>query len=67
MKYAPFLHYFLLINPINELLIVEGERKGTEHLDLAGAQTQKPKALETLSPEGKKKSKGLMKLLGRSF
>ncbi|XP_051746713.1 liprin-beta-1 [Ctenopharyngodon idella] len=45
--------------------LVEGERKGTEHLDLAGAQTQKPKALETLSPEGKKKSKGLMKLLGR--
>ncbi|XP_067247836.1 liprin-beta-1 [Chanodichthys erythropterus] len=45
--------------------LVEGERKGTEHLDLAGAQTQKPKALETLSPEGKKKSRGLMKLLGR--
>lgn len=45
--------------------LVEGERKGTEHLDLAGAQTQKPKALETLSPEGKKKSKGIMKLLGR--
>ncbi|XP_067283030.1 liprin-beta-1 [Pseudorasbora parva] len=45
--------------------LVEGERKGAEHLDLAGAQTQKPKALETLSPEGKKKSKGIMKLLGR--
>ncbi|KAK7129883.1 hypothetical protein R3I93_019505 [Phoxinus phoxinus] len=45
--------------------LVEGERKGTEHLDLAGAQTQKPKALETLSPEGKKKSKGIMKFLGR--
>ncbi|XDV24710.1 hypothetical protein PO909_028806 [Leuciscus waleckii] len=45
--------------------LVEGERKGTEHLDLAGAQTHKPKALETLSPEGKKKSKGIMKFLGR--
>lgn len=45
--------------------LVEGERKGTEHLDLAGAQTQKLKALETLSPEGKKKSKGIMKFLGR--
>uniref|UniRef100_A0A8C1J074 PPFIA binding protein 1a n=1 Tax=Cyprinus carpio TaxID=7962 RepID=A0A8C1J074_CYPCA len=44
---------------------VEGERKGTEHLDLAGVQTQKPKALETHSPEGKKKSKGIMKLFGR--
>ncbi|XP_073694751.1 liprin-beta-1 isoform X2 [Garra rufa] len=45
--------------------LVERERKGTEHLDLAGVQTQKPKALETLSPEGKKKSKGIMKLFGR--
>uniref|UniRef100_A0A8C0XUY7 PPFIA binding protein 1a n=2 Tax=Cyprinus carpio TaxID=7962 RepID=A0A8C0XUY7_CYPCA len=41
------------------------KRKGTEHLDLAGVQTQKPKALETHSPEGKKKSKGIMKLFGR--
>uniref|UniRef100_A0A673KH87 Liprin-beta-1-like n=1 Tax=Sinocyclocheilus rhinocerous TaxID=307959 RepID=A0A673KH87_9TELE len=46
--------------------LIEGERKGTEHLDLAGVQTQKPKALETHSPEGKKKSKGIMKLFGRS-
>ncbi|XP_026081621.1 liprin-beta-1-like [Carassius auratus] len=45
--------------------LIEGERKGTEHLDLAGLQTQKPKALETYSPEGKKKSKGIMKLFGR--
>uniref|UniRef100_A0A9J8CQE7 PPFIA binding protein 1a n=2 Tax=Cyprinus carpio TaxID=7962 RepID=A0A9J8CQE7_CYPCA len=45
--------------------MIEGERKGTEHLDLAGVQTQKPKALETHSPEGKKKSKGIMKLFGR--
>uniref|UniRef100_A0A673HYD7 Liprin-beta-1-like n=1 Tax=Sinocyclocheilus rhinocerous TaxID=307959 RepID=A0A673HYD7_9TELE len=44
---------------------VEGERKGTEHLDLAGVQTQKTKALVTHSPEGKKKSKGIMKLFGR--
>uniref|UniRef100_A0A8C2ID35 PPFIA binding protein 1a n=1 Tax=Cyprinus carpio TaxID=7962 RepID=A0A8C2ID35_CYPCA len=44
---------------------VEGERKGAEHLDLAGVQTQKTKALETHSPEGKKKSKGIMKLFGR--
>lgn len=60
-------HCFCNINPIHELLAVEGERKRTEHLDLAGAQTHKPKALETLSPEGKKKSKGIMKFLGRSF
>uniref|UniRef100_A0A672KG06 Liprin-beta-1-like n=1 Tax=Sinocyclocheilus grahami TaxID=75366 RepID=A0A672KG06_SINGR len=45
--------------------LIEGEREGTEHLDLAGVQTQKPKALETHSPEGKKKSKGIMKLFGR--
>uniref|UniRef100_A0A671QYD1 Liprin-beta-1-like n=1 Tax=Sinocyclocheilus anshuiensis TaxID=1608454 RepID=A0A671QYD1_9TELE len=45
--------------------LIEGERKGTEHLDLAGVQTQKPKALERHSPEGKKKSKGIMKLFGR--
>ncbi|XP_059366907.1 liprin-beta-1-like [Carassius carassius] len=45
--------------------LIEGERKGTEHLDLAGLQIQKPKALETHSPEGKKKSKGIMKLFGR--
>uniref|UniRef100_A0A671QJM0 Liprin-beta-1-like n=1 Tax=Sinocyclocheilus anshuiensis TaxID=1608454 RepID=A0A671QJM0_9TELE len=43
----------------------ESERKGTEHLDLAGVQTRKTKALETRSPEGKKKSKGIMKLFGR--
>jgi len=61
------LYCFCNITPIHELLAVEGERKGTEHLDLAGAQTQKPKAVETLSPEGKKKSKGIMKFLGRSF
>uniref|UniRef100_A0A671QYB1 Liprin-beta-1-like n=1 Tax=Sinocyclocheilus anshuiensis TaxID=1608454 RepID=A0A671QYB1_9TELE len=42
--------------------LIEGERKGTEHLDLAGVQTQKPKALERHSPEGKKKSKGIMKM-----
>uniref|UniRef100_A0A8C1QA62 PPFIA binding protein 1a n=1 Tax=Cyprinus carpio TaxID=7962 RepID=A0A8C1QA62_CYPCA len=40
-------------------------RKIYPHLDLAGVQTQKPKALETHSPEGKKKSKGIMKLFGR--
>ncbi|XP_052436968.1 liprin-beta-1 isoform X2 [Carassius gibelio] len=45
--------------------LVEGEQKGTEHLDLAGVQTRKTKALETHSPEGKKKSKGIMKLFGR--
>uniref|UniRef100_A0A8C1VRC1 PPFIA binding protein 1a n=1 Tax=Cyprinus carpio TaxID=7962 RepID=A0A8C1VRC1_CYPCA len=43
----------------------ESERKGAEHLDLAGVQTRKTKALETHSPEGKKKSKGIMKLFGR--
>ncbi|XP_051544347.1 liprin-beta-1-like isoform X2 [Myxocyprinus asiaticus] len=45
--------------------LVEGEQKGTEHLDLAGAPPRKPKALDTLSPEGKKKSKGIMKFFGR--
>ncbi|XP_051977044.1 liprin-beta-1-like [Xyrauchen texanus] len=45
--------------------LVEGEQKGTEHLDLAGAPPRKPKVLDTLSPEGKKKSKGIMKFFGR--
>ncbi|CAL9682804.1 unnamed protein product [Knipowitschia caucasica] len=39
------------------------ERKGTEHLDLAGVSCQKPPS--PTSPETKKKSKGLMKLFGR--
>lgn len=45
--------------------LAEGEQKGTEHLDLAGVQTKKQKALDTHSPDGKKKSKGIMKLFGR--
>ncbi|XP_073725225.1 liprin-beta-1 isoform X2 [Misgurnus anguillicaudatus] len=43
----------------------EGQNAGTEHLDLAGASPQKPQALETQSPEAKKKSKGIMKFFGR--
>uniref|UniRef100_A0A673HYR0 Liprin-beta-1-like n=1 Tax=Sinocyclocheilus rhinocerous TaxID=307959 RepID=A0A673HYR0_9TELE len=66
MKYAYFLAICCKIHPIvGYILAVEGERKGTEHLDLAGVQTQKTKALVTHSPEGKKKSKGIMKLFGR--
>lgn len=61
-RFILLMNYWLYIG-----LAVEGERKGTEHLDLAGVQTRKPKALETHSPEGKKKSKGIMKLFGRSF
>lgn len=56
-----------MINSIIPFLAAEGERKGTEHLDLAGVQTKKQKALDTHSPEGKKKSKGIMKLFGRSL
>lgn len=43
----------------------EGQRKEAEHLDLAGVSPQKPQALDTHSPEGKKKSKGIMKFFGR--
>ncbi|XP_056604028.1 liprin-beta-1 isoform X1 [Triplophysa dalaica] len=43
----------------------EGQRKGAEHLDLAGVSPQKTQALDTHSPEGKKKSKGIMKFFGR--
>uniref|UniRef100_A0A673HZ32 Liprin-beta-1-like n=1 Tax=Sinocyclocheilus rhinocerous TaxID=307959 RepID=A0A673HZ32_9TELE len=62
-EYAYFLAICCKIHPIvGYILAVEGERKGTEHLDLAGVQTQKTKALVTHSPEGKKKSKGIMKM-----
>uniref|UniRef100_A0A672KNS0 Liprin-beta-1-like n=1 Tax=Sinocyclocheilus grahami TaxID=75366 RepID=A0A672KNS0_SINGR len=64
MKYAYFLAICWKIHPkVGYILAVEGERKGTEHLDLAGVQTQKTNALETHSPEGKKKSKGIMNVL----
>ncbi|KAA0720899.1 polypeptide-interacting protein-binding protein 1 [Triplophysa tibetana] len=43
----------------------EGQRKGAEHLDLAGVSPQKTQALDAQSPEGKKKSKGIMKFFGR--
>uniref|UniRef100_A0A8C7Q7C6 SAM domain-containing protein n=1 Tax=Oncorhynchus mykiss TaxID=8022 RepID=A0A8C7Q7C6_ONCMY len=50
--------------------LAETERKGTDHLDLAGAPPHKPQggdSSQTLpsSPEAKKKSKGFMKFLGR--
>uniref|UniRef100_A0A674BR43 PPFIA binding protein 1a n=1 Tax=Salmo trutta TaxID=8032 RepID=A0A674BR43_SALTR len=50
--------------------LAETERKGTDHLDLAGAPPHKPQggdSSQTLpsSPEAKKKSRGFMKFLGR--
>uniref|UniRef100_A0A8C7FBH9 PPFIA binding protein 1a n=1 Tax=Oncorhynchus kisutch TaxID=8019 RepID=A0A8C7FBH9_ONCKI len=50
--------------------LAETERKGTDHLDLAGAMPHKPQggdSSQTLpsSPEAKKKSRGFMKFLGR--
>ncbi|XP_055009756.1 liprin-beta-1 [Boleophthalmus pectinirostris] len=44
---------------------LEAERKGTDHLDLAGVNPQKSETPSPISPETKKKSKGLMKLFGR--
>ncbi|XP_053506383.1 liprin-beta-1 [Ictalurus furcatus] len=43
--------------------LAEAERKRTEHLDLAGTPSPKPKA-HAVSPEGKKKAKGIRKFLG---
>ncbi|XP_053270771.1 liprin-beta-1 [Pleuronectes platessa] len=47
--------------------LAETERKGTDHLDLAGAPPQKSHNAPPLpsSPETKKKSKGFMKFFGR--
>ncbi|XP_047245374.1 liprin-beta-1 isoform X2 [Girardinichthys multiradiatus] len=47
--------------------LAETERKGTEHLDLAGVPPQKPHDAAPLpsSPETKKKSSGLRKFFGR--
>ncbi|XP_074554220.1 liprin-beta-1-like [Halichoeres trimaculatus] len=47
--------------------LAETERKGTEHLDLAGVPPRKPQEAAPLpsSPETKKKSKGFMKFFGR--
>uniref|UniRef100_A0A4W5QCP9 PPFIA binding protein 1a n=1 Tax=Hucho hucho TaxID=62062 RepID=A0A4W5QCP9_9TELE len=50
--------------------LAETERKGTDHLDLAGAPPNKPQggdSSQTLpsSPEAKKKSRGFKKFLGR--
>ncbi|KAM9845580.1 LOW QUALITY PROTEIN: liprin-beta-1-like [Aulostomus maculatus] len=47
--------------------LAESERKGTDHLDLAGAPTRKSAdgTLLPSSPETKKKSKGLKKFFGR--
>ncbi|KAK6314722.1 hypothetical protein J4Q44_G00142510 [Coregonus suidteri] len=50
--------------------LAEAERKGTDHLDLAGAPPHKPQggdSSQTLpsSPEAKKKSRGFKKFLGR--
>lgn len=44
---------------------LEADRKGTDHLDLAGMSPQKSGTLSSTSPETKKKSKGLRKLFGR--
>ncbi|KAM4712141.1 liprin-beta-1-like isoform 2-T2 [Anableps anableps] len=47
--------------------LAEAERKGTDHLDLAGVSPQKPHnaAPPPSSPETKKKSSGLRKFFGR--
>lgn len=47
--------------------LAETERKGTDHLDLAGAPPQKPHHAAPLpsSPETKKKSSGFRKFFGR--
>ncbi|XP_015231638.1 PREDICTED: liprin-beta-1-like isoform X1 [Cyprinodon variegatus] len=47
--------------------LAEAERKGTEHLDLAGVPPQKSHRAAPLpsSPEAKKKSSGLRKFFGR--
>lgn len=49
------------------LFPAETERKGTDHLDLAGVPQRKPHDSATLpsSPETKKKSRGLRKFFGR--
>lgn len=44
--------------------LAEAERKRTEHLDLAGAPSPKPKEADKFSPESKKKVKGIRKFLG---
>uniref|UniRef100_A0A8B9HJD3 PPFIA binding protein 1a n=1 Tax=Astyanax mexicanus TaxID=7994 RepID=A0A8B9HJD3_ASTMX len=44
--------------------LAEAERKRTEHLDLAGTSSPKPKEGEKFSPETKKKVKGIRKFLG---
>uniref|UniRef100_A0AAQ6A261 SAM domain-containing protein n=1 Tax=Amphiprion ocellaris TaxID=80972 RepID=A0AAQ6A261_AMPOC len=48
-------------------VLAETERKGTEHLDLAGVPPRKPHDGAALpsSPETKKKSRGLKKFFGR--
>ncbi|XP_053364341.1 liprin-beta-1 isoform X2 [Clarias gariepinus] len=43
--------------------LVEAERKRTEHLDLAGAPSPRPKE-HVVSPDGKKKAKGIRKFFG---
>lgn len=43
--------------------LADDEQKRTEHLDLAGASSPKPKG-DALSPEGKKKVKGIRKFFG---
>ncbi|KAF3859323.1 hypothetical protein F7725_021722 [Dissostichus mawsoni] len=45
--------------------LAETERKGTDHLDLAGVPPKKPQDALPCSPETKKKSKGFMKFFGR--
>ncbi|XP_072529178.1 liprin-beta-1 isoform X2 [Salminus brasiliensis] len=45
-------------------LAAEAERKRTEHLDLAGVPSPKPKEGDKFSPESKKKMKGIRKFLG---
>ena len=61
-----------LIGLLVNVGIAETERKGTDHLDLAGAPTRKSQDRETTqalptSTETKKKPKGLRKFFGRYY
>lgn len=69
-----FKCYFVRLNETNSDLVylalsltAETERKGTDHLDLAGVPPQKPCDAAPLpsSPETKKKSSGFRKFFGR--
>lgn len=55
------------MSPCVLMFTAETERKGTDHLDLAGVPPQRSQDGGTLpsSPETKKKSKGFRRFFGR--